>query len=155
MSLLDKIKTMITPLLEQHDCYLDDLEYVKEQGEWYLRIYVDKNNGSLDMDTCVAVSEDISAKLDEVDPIEGEYYLEVSSPGAERPLKSYEQVEKAVGQYVCIWPKEPVDGFDEIYGTILDCQDGCIHLEYLVKNIKKKCQINYENIESIRLAVKF
>lgn len=155
MSLLDEIKTIISPLLDKHDCYLDDLEYVKEQGEWYLRIYVDKNNGSLDMDTCVAVSEDISAKLDEVDPIDGEYYLEVSSPGAEKPLKTYEQVQKAIGQYVCVLLKEPVDGFDEIYGTILNCQDGLIDLEYLVKNIKKKCKINYEEIESIRLAVKF
>ncbi len=155
MELLERIKEIVLPLIEAHDCYLDDVEYVKEQNEWYLRIFVDKNNGSLDMDTCVAVSEDISAKLDETDPIEGEYYLEVSSPGAEKVLKTYEQVENAVGKYVCINVINPQNGFDEIYGTILSVNEGVIELSYLVKNIKKKVNINYSNIRTIRLAVKF
>lgn len=155
MTLLDEIRAIVTPIIEAQDCYLDDMAYAKENGEYYLRIYVDKNQGALDMDTCVVLSEAISEALDKADPIEGEYYLEVSSPGAERPLKTYEAVVGAVGQYVCVLVKEPVDGFDEIYGTITSCEDGIIGLDYLVKNIKKKCQINYKNIESIRLAVKF
>ena len=67
--MLDKVKTLIQPILDQHSCYLDDIEYVQEKNEWYLRIYVEKNEGHLDMDTCVAVSEDISLKLDEADKI--------------------------------------------------------------------------------------
>ena len=92
MELLDTIKTLIKPILENNDVYLDDIEYLQENGEWYLRIFVEKNEGSLDMDTCVAVSEAISLKMDEEDPIKGEYYLEVSSPGVEKPLKTFEQV---------------------------------------------------------------
>ena len=71
MELLDTIKTLIKPILENNDVYLDDIEYLQENGEWYLRIFVEKNEGSLDMDTCVAVSEAISLKMDEEDPIKG------------------------------------------------------------------------------------
>lgn len=98
MELLDTIKTLIKPILENNDVYLDDIEYLQENGEWYLRIFVEKNEGSLDMDTCVAVSEAISLKMDEEDPIKGEYYLEVSSPGVEKPLKTFEQVKASVGK---------------------------------------------------------
>ena len=87
MELLESIKEMVLPLIEQNDCYLDDIEYVKDNNEMYLRIYIEKNEGYLDMDTCVAVSELISDKLDETDPIKDEYILEVSSPGIEKPLK--------------------------------------------------------------------
>ena len=69
MELLESIKNMVLPFIEQHDCYLDDIEYVKDGNDMYLRIYIEKNEGYLDMDTCVAVSELISDKLDEVDPI--------------------------------------------------------------------------------------
>ena len=86
MELLESIKNMVLPFIEQHDCYLDDIEYVKDGNDMYLRIYIEKNEGYLDMDTCVAVSELISDKLDEVDPIKEEYILEVSSPGIEKPL---------------------------------------------------------------------
>ena len=130
MELLESIKEMVLPLIEQNDCYLDDIEYVKDNNEMYLRIYIEKNEGYLDMDTCVAVSELISDKLDETDPIKDEYILEVSSPGIEKPLKTFEQVQKSV-----------------------DNQE--LEFEYLVKNIKKKIVVNYENIQFIRLAVKF
>ena len=130
MELLESIKEMVLPLIEQNDCYLDDIEYVKDNNEMYLRIYIEKNEGYLDMDTCVAVSELISDKLDETDPIKDEYILEVSSPGIEKPLKTFEQVQKSV-----------------------DNQE--LEFEYLVKNIKKKIVVNYDNIQFIRLAVKF
>ena len=123
MELLESIKEMVLPLIEQNDCYLDDIEYVKDNNEMYLRIYIEKNEGYLDMDTCVAVSELISDKLDETDPIKDEYILEVSSPGIEKYLKSVDKQE--------------------------------LEFEYLVKNIKKKIIVNYDNIQFIRLAVKF
>lgn len=95
--MLEKITSLIQPILDNHDVYLDDIEYVSEKNEWYLRIFIEKNDGHLDMDTCVAVSEDISLKLDEEDIITNEYYLEVSSPGAEKPLKTLEKVQQSIG----------------------------------------------------------
>jgi ribosome maturation factor RimP len=149
------VKEAILPLVESKDCYLDDIVFEKENNEWYLRIFVDKNEGSLDMDTCVEVTDLVSAKLDEIDPINQEYYLEISSPGLERPLKTFEAVQKSVGEYVYIELKDPKNGLSELYGTILSIEDGVLNMDYMVKNIHKKCAIEYANIKFIRMAVKF
>ena len=153
--MLEKIKQLIQPILDEHDVYLDDIEYVKEKKEWYLRIFIEKNNGHLDMDRCVAVSEAISEMLDQEDLIADEYYLEVSSPGAEKPLKTLEKVQDSVGEYVYIQFKNPTSGMNDVYGTILNVEDTRIELQYMVKNIKKKCIIDYNDIAFIRLAVQF
>lgn len=153
--IIEIVKKAVLPLVESKDCYLDDIIFEKENNEWYLRIFVDKNEGSLDMDTCVEVTDLISAKLDEIDPINQEYYLEISSPGLERPLKTYEAVVKSEGEYVYIELKDPKNGMSELYGTITKVEDGVLSLEYLVKNIRKKCTIEYDNIKFIRMAVKF
>ncbi len=153
--MLEKIKQLIQPILNDHDVYLDDIEYVKEKNEWYLRIFIEKNNGHLDMDTCVAVSEAISEMLDQEDLVEDEYYLEVSSPGAEKPLKTLEKVQQSIGEYVYIQFKNPTQGMNEVYGTILNVEGTQIELQYMVKNIRKKCNIDYNDIAFIRLAVKF
>ncbi len=129
MELVKQIEQLIEGVIKDNACYIDDIEYVQEQGEWYLRIFIDLINGSLDMDTCVTVSEQISDLLDEADPIQGEYYLEVSSPGAEKPLKNLEQVKKHIGDYVYMKLSQPKAGFDELYGTLLDVQDDVLEIE--------------------------
>lgn len=153
--MLEKIKETIVPLIAEHDCYLDDLVYEQENGEWYLRVFVGKNDGDLDMNTCVAVSEDISAKLDEADLIEDEYYLEVSSPGIEKPLRSWEKVLENVGEFVHIDFVDPKEGMNEVEGTILKAEDHHIEVQYFVKGRKKKIVVPYDNVRFIRLAVKF
>ena len=153
--MLEKITNLIQPILETHDVYLDDIEYVQEKKEWYLRIFIEMNHGHLDMDTCVAVSEASSQRLDEADIITHEYYLEVSSPGAEKPLKTLEKVQESVGEYVYIRFKNPTQGMDEVQGTILSVEGEMIELQYMVKNIKKRCTIQYQDIALIRLAVQF
>lgn len=156
MQLLEKITDLVLPIIESNDCYLDDIEYEKEANDWYLRIFIEKNEGTLDMDTCVLVSEKISEMLDEVDPIKDEYYLEVSSPGAEKPLKTLEKVKENVSEYVYAQFINPTSGLNEVEGFIIDVdEDNNIEFQYLVKNIKKKLIVNYDNIKFIRLAVKF
>lgn len=156
MQLLEKITDLILPIIESNDCYLDDIEYEKESNDWYLRIFIEKNEGSLDMDTCVLVSEKISEMLDDVDPIKDEYYLEVSSPGAEKPLKTLDKVKENIGEYVYAQFINPIAGLNEIEGFVLDVdEENNIEFQYLVKNIKKKIIVNYDNIKFIRLAVKF
>ena len=155
MEIIETVTKIIEPALCHHQLQLFDMEYVQEKGEYYLRIYVEKEDGSLDMDTCVAVSEEISDLLDQHDPIRHEYYLEVSSPGAERPIKTYDQLLDSIGQYVYIAYRQSFEGRDEIEGTILDVHDQDIRLEYHVKNIKKTCIIHYENVKFMRLAIKF
>ena len=79
------IADLVTPLLDGTDLTLVDVEYVREK-DWYLRIYIDKPGG-VEIDDCQLVSEKLTTVLDEKDPIKEKYYLEVSSPGIDRPLE--------------------------------------------------------------------
>ena len=148
--IIEKVKEIILPYLEENQVSLFDIEYVFEDNENILRIYIDNEEGNMDLLTCVNISEGISKILDTNDPIDVPYSLEVSSPGAERPLRNIDEVKKAVGKYVYI---ETNDG--AVYGTILSFEEEVLELEYLVKNIKKKVNINYNDIKYIRLAIKF
>ena len=146
--MLEKIKEGLLPIIASFECHLYSMEYVKEKGEWYLRVFIEKNDGNLDMDTCVAVSEAVSEKLDELDLIKDEYYLEVSSPGIEKPLKTFEQVEAHVGSYVHIDLKN-------LEGTLASIDGQELLIQYMVKAVRKKMTINYDDIKFIRFAVKF
>src|ERR1044072_7923701 len=106
---------MIEPYLTEQGFELVDVEYVKEGVSYFLRIYVDKEGG-IDIDDCGQISEYMSQKLDENDPIEEAYFLEVSSPGAERPLKKAEDVLKSVGKDVFVTTYEPIGGAKEFEG---------------------------------------
>ncbi|MBC8830577.1 ribosome maturation factor RimP, partial [Escherichia coli] len=88
---------------------LVDIAFEKEGPNWFLRIFIDKDGG-VDIDECAAVSEKVSEKMDENDPITQNYFLEVSSPGAERPLKKEQDFENAVSKYVHATSHEPIDG---------------------------------------------
>ncbi|QYR19734.1 ribosome maturation factor RimP [Paenibacillus sp. sptzw28] len=149
-----KIKTvveeMVRPFLDENGFELVDVEYVKEGGNWFLRVFVDKE-GSIDIDECGRVSEFLSEKLDEQDPITEAYFLEVSSPGAERPLKKPDDVRKAVGKHVFITTYEPIGGSKEFEGTLLSF-DG---EEAVVEIGKKKHTIPYAKMASARLAIVF
>ncbi len=79
-------ETLVKPILDELQLELVDVVFEKEGQNWFLRVYIDKENG-VDIEECGQVSEKLSEKLDETDPIEQAYFLEVSSPGVERPLK--------------------------------------------------------------------
>ena len=87
--------------VEAAGCELWDVEYVREAGEWFLRLYLDKEGG-VDIQDCEAVSRVVSDLLDEADPIEGSYTFEVSSAGAERVLKRPGDFEKFLGSPVLV-----------------------------------------------------
>ncbi len=95
------IEKFTSPLIEDLGYELVDLEYIKEDGEWYLRFYIDSENG-IQIEDCTTVSRALSAKLDEEDPIEDSYYLEVSSPGLDRPLKKESDFIKYIGKKIKI-----------------------------------------------------
>ena len=84
------------PVVEANGCTLWDVEYVKEAGSWYLRVYIDKDTG-VSIDDCEAVSRVLSDLLDEADPIQDPYTFEVSSAGADRALKKPEHFQAFLG----------------------------------------------------------
>ncbi|MGB9802523.1 ribosome maturation factor RimP [Desulfofundulus sp.] len=90
------VEELATPLVTGLGLELVDVEYVKEGGRWYLRIFIDKPGG-VTLDDCQAVSERLDPLLDEADPIPHSYHLEVSSPGIERPLKKPADFERFSG----------------------------------------------------------
>lgn len=144
------VEQMVTPYLEEHGFELVDVEYVKEGSNWFLRVFVDKDGG-IDIDDCGRISEYLSEKLDENDPIPSAYFLEVSSPGAERPLKKAEDVSKAVGKDVFVTTYEPVGGLKEFEGRLLSFEND----ELVVEIGKKSHTIPYSKVASARLAIIF
>ncbi|MFD1177232.1 ribosome maturation factor RimP [Paenibacillus puldeungensis] len=144
------VEQMVTPYLEENGFELVDVEYVKEGSNWFLRVFVDKDGG-IDIDDCGRISEYLSEKLDENDPIPSAYFLEVSSPGAERPLKKAEDVTKAVGKDVFVTTYEPVDGLKEFEGKLLSFEDDMLVIEVG----KKNHTVPYSKVASARLAIIF
>ena len=154
MDVVKKVEQLMKPICEQTRTHLIDVLYEEVNRNWYLRLFVDTDAG-LTMDECVKVTELISEKLDEEDFIADEYMLEVSSPGAERPLKNREDLEGAVGAYVNVQTKEPIGDIREFQGDFLSFEGDALTLECLFKTRRKKICISYENVEKARLAVKF
>lgn len=90
---------LVLPMIEENKFELVDVEYVKEGGNWYLRVYIDKPGG-INIDDCELISRALSDKLDEKDFIEDAYILEVSSPGLGRPLKKDKDFTRNMGELV-------------------------------------------------------
>ncbi|MEG2254419.1 MAG: ribosome maturation factor RimP, partial [Vagococcus sp.] len=95
-NVVEIVTDLVTPILDELSFELVDMEYVKEGKNWFLRVFIDKTGG-IDINECALVSEKLGEKLDTVqpDPIPQAYFLEVSSPGAERPLKKEEDYTNA------------------------------------------------------------
>ena len=115
------------PLAEAAGCSLWDVEYVREAGTWYLRVFLDAPEG-VSIDQCEAVSRPLSDALDEVDPIQGSYVLEVGSAGAERALKKPEHFAQCMGQEVDVKLYRPREsgGGKQFTGVLSDYQAGAV-----------------------------
>ena len=124
----DVVAGLAQPFVEQAGCTLWDVEYVKEAGEWFLRVYIDREGGVC-IDDCEAVSRPLSDALDEADPIEGSYTFEVSSAGLDRPLKKPEHFEQSMGRQVDVKFYRPVDGRKERTGVLEGYENGDVTVD--------------------------
>ena len=138
------------PIVAAAGCTLWDVEYVKEAGEWYLRVYIDKEGG-VSINDCEAVSRPLSDALDEADPIEGSYVLEVSSAGADRALKKPEHFAKFLGSQVDVRLYRARGGRKELTGVLEGYADGNVTLTLPggTETIEKK------DVAQVRLHVSF
>ena len=112
-----KTEALALPIIEANNFELVDVEYVKEAGNWYLRVYVDKEGG-IAVDDCEVVSRALSDKLDADDFIEDSYILEVSSPGLGRPLKKEKDYVRSIGKEVDIHLYKSIDKQKEFTGVL-------------------------------------
>lgn len=124
----DAVAQLALPYVEAAGCTLWDVEYVKEAGEWFLRVYIDKADG-VSIEDCEAVSRPLSDKLDEADPIEGSYTFEVSSAGADRVLKKPEHFRQFMDAEVEVKLYRPREGRKEFVGLLRGYGDGDVTLE--------------------------
>lgn len=148
------VEELVTPILTEIGLELVDVEYVKEGKSWFLRVYIDKDNG-IDIEECGIVSERLSEKLDAIDPIPHNYFLEVSSPGAERPLKKEKDYQKAIGKNVFIKTYEPIDGEKAFEGVLTDYNGETVTIDVKIKTRTKTVILPFDKIASARLAVTF
>ena len=122
------VSALAKTYVEAAGCSLWDVEYVKEAGEWFLRVYIDKADG-VSINDCEAVSRPLSDALDEADPIEGSYTFEVSSAGADRVLKKPEHFAQFMDSEVEVRLYRPRDGRKDFVGLLRRWQDGDLTLE--------------------------
>ena len=122
------VAELAAPVAAEFGCELWDVEYVREAGQWYLRLYLDKEGG-VDILDCENVSRKVSDLLDEVDPIEASYIFEVSSAGADRVLKKPEHFARFQGQEVEVKLYRPRDGRKDFVGALRSWQDGDVTLD--------------------------
>ena len=125
---IDTVAALALPVVEGAGCALWDVEYVKEAGQWFLRVYIDREGG-VSIDDCEAVSRPLSDLLDEADPIEGSYTFEVSSAGADRALKKPEHFARFLGEEVEVKLYRPREGRKEFVGRLKGFEDGAVTLD--------------------------
>lgn len=116
---------IVSPIADELGLSVWDIRFQKEGVSWYLRIYIDKEGG-IGIDDCEKFSRAIDAPLDEADPIEQSYYLEVSSPGVERQLTRDEHFMRYIGSKVIVRLIRPKDGEREFRGVLEDYDNGMI-----------------------------
>ena len=119
----DRVWTLAKPVVEEAGCTLWDVEYVREAGSWYLRVFIDKEGG-VSINDCEAISRRLDPILDEEDPIPDSYVFEVGSAGAERELKRPGDFQQFMGSQVEVRLYQPLDGRKVFVGTLAGYDNG-------------------------------
>lgn len=155
-TVVETVTTIVIPILEAQNFELVEVEFVKEGKSWFLRVFIDKEGG-IDIEECAFVSEQLSDKLDacDPDPIPQAYFLEVSSPGAERPLKKEEDYHRAVGEYIHLSLYQPVEGEKQFEGFLQSFDEEQLVIKIRIKTREKELTIERKNIAKARLAIQF
>ncbi len=148
--IVERVEELVTPIIDENDFELVDVEYVKEGANWYLRVYADKDGG-ITIDDCVLISRALEQKLDEEDFIQDAYILEVSSPGLGRQLKKDKDFKRSIGEKVECKLFKAINKQKEFEGILKDFTEETITL-----GIDEAEQIiNRKEIAMIRLAIDF
>ena len=148
--IVDKVEELVTPIIDENDFELVDVEYVKEGANWYLRVYADKDGG-ITIDDCVLISRALEVKLDEEDFIQDAYILEVRSPGLGRQLKKDKDFKRSLGEKVECKLFKAINKQKEFEGILKDFTEETITLEV----DETELIINRKEIAMIRLAIDF
>lgn len=145
------IEEIVTKITDEHGFEMVDVEYVKEAGEYYLRVYIDKEEG-ISLNECELVSRELSPILDEKDPIKENYFLEVSSPGLDRALKKDRDFVRYQGRDVDLKLYKPLNGCKQFEGELVGLTEDN-NIKIIVNG--KEMEFNRKDVAIVRLAIKF
>ena len=145
MKITEQVWAFAEPVVQAHGCSLWDVEYVKEGGDWFLRLYIDNIND------CEAISRAVDPILDEKDPIPDSYSFEVCSAGLERELKRPSDFAQFLGSAVTVKLYKPVNGLKEQAGTLAAYEDGAV----TIRQGEKEVRFEKSEVAQVRLRVEF
>ena len=146
----EAVANLAKGVVEAEGCSLWDVEYAREAGSYYLRVYIDKPGG-VSINDCEAISRTLDKLLDETDPIPDSYIFEVASAGAERELKRPSDFEAFMGSEVEVRTYKPINGQKAFVGTLEKYEDGAVTLS----SGKKQIRLEKQDIALVKLHVSF
>lgn len=147
LNVADSVRIMASPIIENLGLRLWDVKFVKEGADWILRIIIDKDGGVC-IDDCVAVNDALDAPLDELNPIDRAYRLQVQSPGAERELSREEHFMQFIGADVKLRLHKAFNERREYCGVLTDYSDGKITVKI---NEDMQLEVTRDELSWIRL----
>ena len=151
MKVTEQVESFAKPVVEGFGCKLWDVEYVREGSERFLRLYIEKKDGPVDITDCEAISRAVDPVLDEKDPIQESYHFEVCSAGLERALKRPADFQRFMGSPITVKLYRPRNGLKEIPGILRGYDDGKITVEAG----KETVEFEKSEVALVRLRVEF
>ena len=146
----ERVFELARPVVEEEGCSLWDVEYLREAGTWYLRIYIDKEGG-VSIDDCERISRRLDPILDEADPIPESYVFEVGSAGADRELKRPSDFVQFMGAEIEVKLYKPLNGSKSFVGKLIGYEEGTVVLDWRGKELR----FAPAQIAQVRLYVSF
>ncbi|MBQ7889224.1 MAG: ribosome maturation factor RimP [Erysipelotrichaceae bacterium] len=154
MDQIEKIVECISPVLEESNVALYEVKWTNQGKNKVLQIAIMHEDGTMDLETCATVSEKISEVLDAKDMISFEYFLEICSPGAERKLRSHDEIVSSTGKHVYVRFKKAVKSMNDVTGDLEKVDGNELTIAYRDKAAVRRVTFDENNIDLIRLAVK-
>lgn len=136
----EKVEALAKPVVEEAGCELWDVEYVREAGSWYLRVFIDKESG-VSIEDCERISRELDPILDENDPIPDSYVFEVGSAGAERELKRPSDFERYMGSEIEVKLYQPYQGKKSFVGSLDAYENGNVTVSSVLLKKEQIAQV--------------
>ena len=150
-----KLKEILDPIADSNGLFIEKLQYAKKGKEYYLTIYVEKEDDTTTLEEVCHISELFSTRLDEIDMIQENYILDVSTSGAEKEITDFSKFSKYIGKYMYVKFKNSFSGLNDVTGTLEEVKDDMLVISYRIKTRTKTISFEISNIAKANLAIKF
>lgn len=131
----EKVEKLVQKKIQDLGYDIYDVQYVKEGKDYFLRIFIEKEEGSIDLNDCEKVNNEINDMLDEANLIKDQYFLEISSTGVERIIRKDEHLKKHINDFISVKLFKPIDGEKEFVGELIDFNENEIKINTDEKEI--------------------